>query len=41
MYDEELIDLVSSLVEICKSHTTLIKDLKNRVEALENEKNSA
>lgn len=36
MYDEELISLVSSLVEICKSHTILIEDLKSRVEELEN-----
>lgn len=35
MYDEELISLVSSLVEICKSHTILIKDLQSRVKELE------
>lgn len=35
MYDEELINLVESLVEICKSHTILIKDLQNRVKELE------
>jgi predicted metal-binding protein len=39
MFDEELIELVSSLVEICKGHTILIKDLKKRIEALEDEKN--
>lgn len=36
MYDEQLISLVSSLVEISKSHTILIEDLKSRVEELEN-----
>ena len=35
MYDEELISLVESLVEVCKSHTTLIKDLQSRVKELE------